>query len=75
MKNRVLENPIVFTIIILFLLQGCSSKKTITGDILSNEIELSEIIKNSILGINCNYDGSHKEIFLGDYSQINNNEK
>jgi len=47
MKNRVLENPIVFTIIILFLLQGCSSKKTITGDILSNEIELSEIIKNS----------------------------
>jgi len=47
MKNRVLKNPIVFTIIILFLLQGCFPKKTITGDILSNEIELSEIIKNS----------------------------
>jgi len=47
MKNRVLKNPIVFTIIILFLLQGCFPKKTITGDILSDEIELSEIIKNS----------------------------
>ena len=47
MKNRVLKNPIVFTIIILFLVQGCSPKKTIIGDIPTNEIELSEIIKNS----------------------------
>jgi hypothetical protein len=47
MKNRVLKNPIVFAIIILFLLQGCSPKKTIISDIPSNEIELSEIIKNS----------------------------
>ena len=47
MKNRVLKNPIVFAIIILFLLQGCSPKKTIIGDTPSNEIELSEIIKNS----------------------------
>lgn len=47
MKNRVLKTPIVFAIIILFLLQGCSPKKTIIGDTPSNEIELSEIIKNS----------------------------
>ena len=47
MKNRVLKTPIVFAIIILLLLQGCSPKKTIIGDIPSNEIELSEIIKNS----------------------------
>ena len=47
MINRVLKIPIVFAIIILFLLQGCSPKKTIIGDTPSNEIELSEIIKNS----------------------------
>jgi len=31
-------------------------------------------IKNSILGAHSAYDGSNKEIFLGDYSQINDNE-
>ena len=31
-------------------------------------------IKNSIFGAYSVYDGSNKEIFLGDYSQINNNE-
>ena len=31
-------------------------------------------IKNSILGQYSVYDGSNKEIFLGDYSQINDNE-
>ena len=32
-------------------------------------------IKNSILGQYSVYDGSNKEIFLGDYSQINYNEE
>ena len=48
----------------------------IQSSIVYNDSNISNAnISNSILGSNCNYDGSNKEIFLGDYSQINNNEK
>ena len=48
----------------------------IQSSIVYNDSNISNAnINNSILGSNCNYDGSNKEIFLGDYSQINNNEK
>ena len=48
----------------------------IQSSIVYNDSNISIAnINNSILGSNCNYDGSNKEIFLGDYSQINNNEK
>ncbi len=43
--------------------------------IIYNDAKVSNAdIKNSILGLNSSYDGSHNEVFLGDYSQINNNE-
>jgi|TARA_B100001093_G_scaffold34632_1_gene29858 glucose-1-phosphate thymidylyltransferase len=52
------------------------SDSIIQSSLVYNDSNISNAnIKNSILGSNCNYDGSHKEIFLGDYSQINNNEK
>jgi glucose-1-phosphate thymidylyltransferase len=52
------------------------SDSSIQASLIYRDSSISNAnIKNSILGINCNYDGSHKEIFLGDYSQINNNEK
>ena len=48
----------------------------IQSSIVYNDSNISNAnISNSILGSNCNYDGYNKEIFLGDYSQINNNEK
>ena len=47
MKNRLFKKTIILPVIILFFLQGCSTKKKIVSDIPSNEIELSEILKNS----------------------------
>ena len=51
------------------------SDSNIKSTLIYNNSNVSNAaIKNSILGANCNYDGSNKEIFLGDHSQINNNE-
>ena len=51
------------------------SNSNIESAIVYNNSEVSNAsLKNSILGFNCRYDGSNKEIFLGDYSQTNNNE-
>ena len=51
------------------------SDSNIKSSLIYNNSNVSNAtIKNSILGANCNYDGSNKEIFLGDHSQINNNE-
>jgi hypothetical protein len=43
MKNRLFKKTIILPVIILFFLNGCSTKKKIVSDIPSNEIELSEI--------------------------------
>ena len=51
------------------------SDSKIESSIVYNDSKISNAtIRNSILGSNCKYDGANKEIFLGDYSQINNNE-
>ena len=51
------------------------SNSNIESTLIYKSVKVSNAdIKNSILGANSVYDGSNKEIFLGDYSQINNNE-
>lgn len=47
MNKKALKKYFIFPILLLFVLQGCSTKKKIVSDIPSNEIELTEIIKNS----------------------------
>ena len=47
MNKKALKKHFIFSILLLFVLQGCSTKKKIVSDIPSNEIELTEIIKNS----------------------------
>ena len=47
MKNRLLKKSIILPVIILFFLQGCTTKKKIVSDSPSTEIELSEILKSS----------------------------
>jgi hypothetical protein len=47
MNNRSAKTIIVFSLLFLFVLEGCSTKKKILSDLPSNEIELSEIIKKS----------------------------
>ena len=47
MKNRFLKKASILSILFLFFLQGCSSKKKIVTDTPVNKIELSEILKNS----------------------------
>ena len=47
MKNRFLKKAFILSILFLFFLQGCSSKKKIITDTPANKIELSEILKNS----------------------------
>ena len=41
------KTGIMFSLLLLFILEGCSAKKKILSDLPSNEIELSEILKNS----------------------------
>ena len=51
------------------------SNSNIESTLIYNSVKVSNAdIKNSILGAYSIYDGSNKEIFLGDYSQINDNE-
>jgi len=51
------------------------SNSNIESTLIYNSVKVSNAdIKNSILGAYSVYDGSNKEIFLGDYSQINDNE-
>ena len=51
------------------------SNSIIQSTLIYKSVKVSNAdIKNSILGEYSVYDGSNKEIFLGDYSQINNNE-
>ena len=51
------------------------SNSNIESTLIFKSVKVSNAdIKNSILGAYSIYDGSNKEIFLGDYSQINNNE-
>ena len=51
------------------------SNSNIESTLIYKSVKVSNAdIKNSILGAYSVYDGSNKEIFLGDYSQINNNE-
>ena len=52
------------------------SDSIIESTLIYNNVKVSNAtIQSSILGSNTIYDGSNKEIFLGDYSQINNDEK
>ena len=52
------------------------SNSNIESTLIYNNVKVSNAdIKNSILGQYSVYDGSNKEIFLGDYSQINDNEE
>ena len=52
------------------------SNSNIESTLIYNNVKVSNAdIKNSILGQYSVYDGSNKEIFLGDYSQINYNEE
>ena len=41
------KTGIMFSLLLLFILEGCSAKKKILSDLPSNEIELSDILKNS----------------------------
>lgn len=51
------------------------SDSIIESTLIYNNVKVSNAtIQSSILGSNTIYDGSNKEIFLGDYSQINNDE-
>ena len=51
------------------------SNSNIESTLIYKNVKVSNAdIKNSILGAYSVYDGSNKEIFLGDYSQINDNE-
>ena len=51
------------------------SNSNIESTLIYKNVKVSNAdIKNSILGQYSVYDGSNKEIFLGDYSQINDNE-
>ena len=51
------------------------SNSNIESTLIYNSVKVSNAdIKNSILGAYSVYDGSNKEVFLGDYSQINDNE-
>jgi glucose-1-phosphate thymidylyltransferase len=51
------------------------SDSNIESTLIYNNVKVSNAtIQNSILGSNSVYDGSNKEIFLGDYSQINNDD-
>ena len=51
------------------------SNSNIESTLIYNSVKVSNAdIKNSILGAYSIYDGSNMEIFLGDYSQINDNE-
>ena len=51
------------------------SNSNIESTLIYKSVKVSNAdIKNSILGKYSVYDGSNKEIFLGDYSQINDNE-
>ncbi len=51
------------------------SNSYIESTLIYKSVKVSNAnIKNSILGQYSIYDGSNKEIFLGDYSQINDNE-
>ena len=52
------------------------SNSNIESTLIYKSVKVSNAdIKNSILGQYSIYDGSNKEIFLGDYSQINDNEE
>ena len=52
------------------------SNSNIESTLIYKNVKVSNAnIKNSILGQYSVYDGSNKEIFLGDYSQINYNEE
>ena len=52
------------------------SNSNIESTLIYKSVKVSNAdIKNSILGQYSVYDGSNKEIFLGDYSQINDNEE
>ena len=52
------------------------SNSNIESTLIYKSVKVSNAdIKNSILGQYSVYDGSNKEIFLGDYSQINYNEE
>ena len=47
------------------------SDSIVESTLIYNNVKVANAtIKNSILGSNTIYDGSNKEIFLGDYSQI-----
>ena len=51
------------------------SNSNIESTLIYKSVKVSNAdIKNSILGAYSIYDGSNKEVFLGDYSQINDNE-
>ena len=51
------------------------SYSNIESTLIYERVKVSNAdIKNSIFGRYSVYDGSNKEIFIGDYSQINDNE-
>ena len=51
------------------------SNSNIKSTLIFKSVKVSNAdIRNSILGENSLYDGSNRQIFLGDYSQINDNE-
>ena len=47
MNNKTGKIFILFSLLLLLFLEGCSTKKKILSDLPSNDIEVSEIIKNS----------------------------
>jgi len=47
MNNKTGKIFILFSLLLLLFLEGCSTKKKILSDFPSNDIEVSEIIKNS----------------------------
>ena len=47
MNNKTGKIFILFSLLLLFFLEGCSIKKNILSDLPSNDIEVSEIVKNS----------------------------
>ena len=47
MNNKTGKIFILSSLLLLFFLEGCSTKKKILSDLPSNDIEVSEIIKNS----------------------------
>lgn len=47
MSNKTGKIFILFSLFLLLFLEGCSTKKKILSDLPSNDIEVSEIIKNS----------------------------